>query len=139
MAFRSGQVHEAPFTEKVDPPSVSESVLIHIVPHPHPGFRQRLQGRNVDFDIEVPGVRDHGSILHALEMLAPEHMLVPREGHEHIPEPGGFSHRHDRIPIHQGLESLHRIDLGDHHLRTQTAGAHGDSSPAPAVPDHDEP
>src|SRR6266446_695569 len=50
---------------------VPEWVLIHIVPHPKTGVRQRLQGRNVDFDIEVPGVCDYGSILQALEMLAP--------------------------------------------------------------------
>ena len=54
------------------------------------------------------------------------------------PTSRGRRHRHHLEAVHHGLERLHRVDLGDDHVRAEALGPHRDPAPAPAVAGDDE-
>ena len=54
MPLRAGEVDKAPFSEKIDLLSSAQRVFVHILSHPALTDAQRLQGGNVNLNIEVP-------------------------------------------------------------------------------------
>src|SRR5207244_4346711 len=92
-----------------------------------------LQGGEIEFHVEVPGVADDGAVLHGDEVLAADDVLVAGDGDKHIADLGGLGHWHDRETVHGGFEGLDRFDLGDDDLRPQAAGPQRHPLAAPAV------
>jgi len=63
----------------------------------------------------VPGVREDRAGPHPCKVRGRDHGGVPRGGDEYLAFPCGLFHGHDREPVHVGLESLPRVDLGHDH------------------------
>src|SRR5690606_24845426 len=81
---------------------------------------QIFDAGNVDFIVEVANVADDRLILHALHVLAGDHMIVAGGGHEDVGFVGSFFHGDDTIAFHGGLQGADRVDLSHPHLRTQS-------------------
>src|SRR5271165_3380896 len=133
MAFGGGQVDEAAFAQQVDLASVFQRVLFDEGAGGALGGRHVLQRGNVDFDVEVAGIRNNGSVLHQREVIFGEDALVAGDGAEHVAELGGFVHAHDAEAVHDGLERFGGIDFGDDDFSAGAAGAGSESAAAPAV------
>ena len=99
---------------------------------------QRLERRDVDLDVEVTRVREDRAVLHDLEVLAADHVLVARRRAEDVALGRGLGHRHDVEAVHRGLERAQRVDLGDDHASAHAAGAAREAAAAPAVAADDE-
>ena len=99
---------------------------------------QLAQRRDVDLDVEMAGVGEDRPVLHDLEVLAPEHVLVARRGHEHVALDGGVGHREHPEAVHHRLQRPQRVDLDHHHVGAQAPRAVGDAAAAPAVAADDE-
>src|SRR5271165_1329470 len=133
MAFGGRQVDEAAFAQQVDLASVFQRVLFDEGAGGALGGRHVLEGGDVDFDVEVAGVRNNRSVLHQREVIFGEHTLVAGYGAEHVAAFGGFVHAHDAKAVHDGLERFGGIDFGDDDFCSGAAGAGSKSAAAPAV------
>src|SRR5579864_7440069 len=69
-------------------------------------------------------------------MIAGNDALVASERDEKVADYGSFRHRHYTVAIHDGLDRLGRIDLGDDHIGAHAARPHGHTATAPAVAGH---
>src|SRR5437773_2170787 len=121
----------------MDTTAAFELVLVHQRAHASLAHRHLLEGGDVDLDVEVAAVRDDRAILHGLEVLAPEHRLVARHGHEQVAPRGGFLHGHDLETVHGRLEGPHWIDLRDEYRRSHSLGSSRDATTAHAITGHD--
>ena len=64
--------------------------------------------------------------------------LVAGRGHEDVADLGRLRHRQHLEPVHDGLERLQRVDLGDDHVRAHALRAGRKPAAAPAVARDDE-
>ena len=96
------------------------------------------QGVDVDLHVEVAGIGEDGAVLHDLEMLFPEDVDVAGEGAEDVADLGGLGHGQDFVAVHEGLQALQGIDLGDDDPGAHAPGPHGQTAAAPAVARHHE-
>src|ERR1022692_2726626 len=90
----------------VEPTPVAERILFHELARlavRRTDFGQRLQ---IDLHIEVSRVAKDGAVLHALEVIARDDVLIARDGHEDVADDGGFRHGHDAIAIHDRFDGL---------------------------------
>ncbi len=102
------------------------------------GFRQPLQGRDVDLDVEVAGIGDDGAALHGQKMFFADDALVPGNGHEDVPDPGGLGHGDDGEAVHPGLQGADGVYLANEDVGPRAFGPHGQALAAPAVAGDDE-
>ncbi len=86
----------------------------------------------------MAGVGEDGAVLHHLEVLAPEDVLVAGRRDEEVPQPCRLGDRGDPEPVHDRLERCQRIDLDDDDVRPVPACPVGQPAAAPAVAAHDE-
>ena len=86
MAFGGGQVDEAAFAQQVDLAAVFQRVLFDEGARGALGGRQLLERGDVDFDVEVAGVRDDRAVFHQFEVLFGQHVLVAGDGAEDVAE-----------------------------------------------------
>src|SRR5437870_360721 len=133
MAFGGSQVDETAFAQKVDLAAIFERVLFDEIASGTLGGSHPLKRRNVDLDVEVPGIRNDRAILHHFEMLPSEHALIAGHSTEHIANGGGLGHRHYAEAIHHRFERLGWVNLGDDHLRPSATRATSQPASAPAV------
>src|SRR5439155_17100161 len=82
VPFRGRQVHEPAVRDEVEAPSVLERELVDERPRLPRLSRELLERRDVDLDVEVPGVREDGAVLHRLQVLATDHRFVAGRGAE---------------------------------------------------------
>ena len=99
------------------PPSVLERELLDELAAPRASRGQRPERRDVDLDVEVARVGEDRAVLHALHVLAADDALVAGRGHEDVADLGRLRHRQHLEAVHDGLERLQRVDLGDDHVR----------------------
>ena len=71
-------------------------------------------------------------------VLAGDDALVAGRRAEDVADRRGGLHRHHLEAVHDRLERLHRVDLGDDHVRAQAACPRRDAAPDPAVAGDDE-
>ena len=133
MALGGGDVDEPALGEQEDPPAVGELELLDEVARLARLGGERAQRRDVDLDVEVARVADDRAVLHHLEVLARDHVLVAGRRAEDVADLRGLAHRHHLEAVHQRLERAHRVDLGDDHVRAESLGPHRDAAPDPAV------
>ena len=91
MPFGGGKVDQAAFGQHVQPAPVAERILFHELarlPVRRADLGQRFQ---IDLHIEVPGVAEDRAVLHALEMIARDHVLVAGHGDENVADGGSFA------------------------------------------------
>src|SRR5579871_636501 len=70
------------------------------------------QARNLDLIIEVADITDDRHVFHLAHMLEANDVLIARRGDEDV---GGWSNllqSDDLKPVHAGLKSANRVDLG---------------------------
>ena len=78
MALGGREVHDAALGEQVQPPA-ADGVLLHQRAHlAVPASPPRRSPRDVDLDVEVARVGEHGAVLHALEVRRAEHVAARR-------------------------------------------------------------
>ena len=128
-----------PSASRIDAPAVGHRELLDEVPGLPRRDGERLQRGDVDLDVEVPGVADDRAVLHHGEVIVGDHVLVAGGGAEDVTDRRGLRHRHHLVPVHEGFERPHRIDLGDDDVRTEAACAQRDATPDPTVSGDDEP
>ena len=87
VPLRGGQVDEPALGEQVQAAPVGHVEALDVLPGPHRRDREVAQRRDVDLHVEVAGVGEDGSVLHHLEVLAPEDVLVARRRDEDVPQP----------------------------------------------------
>src|ERR1700722_1475281 len=133
MSFGSSQINQAAFAEQVDLASVFQRVLVNEVTRGALGRRHFLERRNVDLDVEVPGIGNDRAVFHQFKMFAREHAFVAGHGAENVAEFGRFGHRHDAEAVHHGFERFRRIDFGHDDFGSSAAGAGSQSAAAPSV------
>ncbi len=139
VAFGGRKVDQAALAKQVDAATIFQLVLLDERAHQlRLALREFLQRRNVDLDVEMPGVRNDGVILHCLEVLPVHHIDVAGQGTEEIADPGCLCHRHDLVAIHDRFKRLERIHLGDDDQRTHAACPRGQAASAPAIAGDDE-
>src|SRR5690625_2838588 len=73
---------------------------------------QICQAGHIDLIIKVTDITDNRLILHALHMLARDHMVVAGSGHKNIRMLHGLLHGHDLITLHGCLQGTNGVDLG---------------------------
>ena len=103
VAFGRGQVDQTAFRQDIEAGAVLQGKFLHRLPDMTPGGADALQGRDVDFDVEVPGIGEDGAVFHADEMLLPDDIDVAGEGAEDIPDFCGLGHGEDFVAVHQGF------------------------------------
>src|SRR5579872_658868 len=133
VAFGGGKVDEAAFAEQIDLASIFHGVFFHEVARGALGAGQLLQRRNVDLDVEVPGVGHNSAILHRLEVLFGDDVLVAGDRYEDVADLGSLFHRHHAKAIHHRFERLGGLDLSNDDVGAHTFGARGQAASAPAV------
>src|SRR5450631_879926 len=138
MSFRGGQVDEAAFSEQVDAAAVFHRVLVDEGARSALGGRQLFERRDVDLDVKVARVRNDGAVLHELEVLLGEDVLVAGDGAENVAEFGGLFHAHDPESVHNRFERFRGVDFGDDNFRSRAACARSESTSAPAITGDDE-
>src|SRR5690242_13722371 len=111
MSFGGSQVDEAAFTEHVEFAAVAERIFVDELTGLPAGGGHTAQGFQVDFNVEMPRVAQDGAVLHALEMIARDYMLVAGDSDEDVADGGGVAHRHDAVAIHYGFQSFDGIDF----------------------------
>src|SRR5579859_6793160 len=77
MPFRSCKIDKATFPEKINLASVLQEIFVDKRADFALAGRQAFKRRNIDFDVEVAGVANHGAALHRLEMLCANDVLLP--------------------------------------------------------------
>ena len=120
-------------------PSASVEFLDELAQPARVSVASCRERRDVDLDVEVAGVGEDRAVLHALDVLARDDVLVAGRGAEDVADLGGLLHRQHLEAVHARLERPHRVDLGDDHVRAHAAGPHRDAAPDPAVAGDDEP
>ena len=136
MPLGGREVDDSPAGEEMEPPPTPEVVALDQRAHLLRSVaRQRAQVVEVDLDVEVPGVGEHGAVLHPLEVLAAQDGARAGDGDEHVAALGGLQRRHDLEAVHPGLQRAHRVHLAHDHRRAGPAGALGDPLARPAVAD----
>src|ERR671914_469020 len=110
MAFGSREIDQPAFGEHHDPTTLHHELLDHGADMP-PATSDAGQSLEIDLHIEVTRVTYDGSILHDAEVFRPQHIDVPREGHEEIALRGCLSHRPHFVAIHSRFQRHQRIDL----------------------------
>ena len=133
-----GEVDDAPRGEQVQA-AVAEVVLLderqHVARRSRPTARSVVE---VDLDVEVAGVGEHGAVLHALEVLAAQHVARAGDGDEDVAALRRLQRRHHLEALHPRLERAQRVDLADDDLGARAARALRHAAPGPAVAEHDE-
>ena len=114
-----GEVDEPALGEQVDLAAVGERELLDELPRLAGVGRKRAERRDVDLDVEVPGVGEDRAVLEALHVLARDDVLVAGRRDEDVAHLGRLRHRHHLEAVHHGLERFHRVDLGDDHVRAR--------------------
>ena len=138
MALGGGEVDEPAVGDEVEPPPVGERELLDELARLARLRRERLQRRDVDLDVEVAGVGEDRAVLHPLQVLARDDVLVAGRRAEDVADLRGLRHRQHLEAVHHGLERAQRIDLGDDHVRAHAARAGRDAATDPAVAGDDE-
>ena len=71
--------------------------------------------------------------MHDFHVLAVEDVHVAGRTAEDVADLGRLQHRHDTEAVHDRLQRLERVDLGDNDVGAHALGAHGNALAAPAV------
>ena len=138
VALGRGEVDDAAAREQVQAP-VAEVVLLDERPDlAHVAGASSRSAPQVDLDVEVAGVGEHGAVLHALEVLAPSTSRVARDGDEDVAALGRVERGHDLEALHARLERRDRVDLADDDRGARAARPLGDAAARPAVAEDDE-
>ena len=90
----------------------------------------------VEFDIEVAGVGEDGAVLHDVEVLFAQDVLVACDSHEDVCHAGGVVSRHHLMSVHRRSQCPDRIDLDNYHLRPMPGRSQGDAAAAVSVSDY---
>src|ERR1700722_1234665 len=132
MALCSCEVDETTVAKEINPATVFHCVFFD----ERPGFflsaRKLFERGDVDFDVEVARVADHGAVFHSFEVIVGDYVLVAGDGDEHVANFCGFVHGHHAEAIHHGFDGLGGIHFGDDDVCTVTFGTHRDTAPTPA-------
>ena len=105
VPLRGGEIDEPSVGDEVQPASVGEGEFLHELPRTPRLDRHLPQRRNLDLDIEVTRVGENRAVLHALQVLACDHVLVAGGGAEHVADLGCPFERQHLEAVHQRLES----------------------------------
>src|ERR1035437_5311730 len=81
----------------------------------------------------MAAVGKNSPIVHYLDMLQVDNVLIAGDGNKNITDFGRFEHRHYLKTVHSRFERAGRFNLGYNDFRTQSLGSHGDAVSAPAV------
>ncbi len=101
-------------------------------------LRHFTQCFKVEFEIEMSAVANDRSVFHDLKMLTVDNVTVAGNGNKKIADLRSFGHRKHAETVHNGLDRLDRIDLGNDDVGTQSASTHCHTFTAPAVTDGHE-
>src|SRR5262249_14742062 len=82
--------------------------------------------------------RDDRAVLHDVEVLLGEDVLVAGDGAENVAKLGGLDHRHHAEAVHYSFQCLGGVDFGDDDFRARAAGPTGQTATAPAVAGNNE-
>src|SRR5262249_52806378 len=133
--FGSGQVHQPAGADHVEPLAAVQLVLVDLAADVGGLLLgEPVEGDQVQLDVEVAAVADHRPVLHRLEVLGPDDVLVAGHRDEDVPDLRGVGHRHYGKAVHGGLERLDRVDFGDDDVGPEPAGPLRNALAAPAVP-----
>ena len=128
VALPGRQVHHAPAREEVQAPVLGQRELLDQREHLlHPPAGELAQALDVDLHVEVPRVGQHGAVLHALEVLAPEHAARAGDRHEQVAALGRLERGHHLEAVHARLERPQRVDLAHDQRRARAARPLGDA------------
>ena len=137
MSVACCEVHEAAFGEKVELPAVLLLEFLDILAHGTTRYGDFLKLGDVDFHIEVTGVRHHSAVFHDLIVMLANDILIARQGQKDVANARRLVHRHDTEAIEHSFDRLDGIDLRDDDIRPETLSAHGAAFAAPAVTGND--
>src|SRR5205823_3563399 len=114
--------------------AVAELVLVDVLADVgRDGGRLLLQRRQLQLDVEVAAVADHGPVLHPQEVLAADDAGVAGQGDEDVAHGGRVGDGHHREAVHGRLQGADGVDFGDDNVTAQPSGPQGDALAAPAV------
>ena len=138
MPFGGGQVDQAALAQNIDAAAVAQRELLDELARRAARRRRFAQRFQIDLDVEVARVAEDRAVLHLVEVVLGDDVLVARQGDEEVADDGGFVHGHHAEAVHHGFQRLGRIDLGDDDVGAHAARPAGDAAAAPAVAgDHD--
>src|SRR5690349_2101916 len=86
----------------------------------------------------MAGVRNNRAVLHHVEVVFAEHILIASDCAEDVAKFRGVDNRQHAVAIHSGLKRLSRIDFSDNHLGTSATSTRGQAASAPAIASNDK-
>ena len=138
MSLGSRKVDKAPFGEHVDAAAVgSSNSSTNSRTSRVRRARSLIDGISTS-TLKWPVLARMAPSRMRFDVLAGDDALVAGRRDEDLARLGRARHRHDLETVHDCLERLQRIDLGDDHVRAHALGPRGDSAAAPAVPGDDQ-
>ena len=84
----------------------------------------------------MAGVGQDRAVLHEVEVLGADYLLVAGYGDEHVGDFGRVFHRHDPETFHRRLQRANRIDFGHDHVGAHAVRARSHAASAPSVTRH---
>ena len=138
MALGRGEIDQPAVCDQIQAPAAGHRELVHQSTRLAGFDREVAERSDLDLDVEVPGVGEDRTVLHALEVRPADDVLVSCRRAEDIAEGGSSVHRHDLEAVHRGLERAHGIDLRDEHVSAHASRALSDPTSDPAVAGDDE-
>ena len=138
MPFGRHKIDQPPVCQQVETAPVLEHEFLNERSWLRRGNSLFAQGRKVNLDIEVTRVRDQCTVFHLLEVLSTQDLLPTRGSAEDVSQRCRLLGRHHAKTVHRSLKGPQRIDLEHDHMCAHASGALGDSTPAPAIPNHDK-
>src|SRR5260221_724987 len=94
MPFGGGQIDQAAFAQNIDPATVTQRELFDKLACRTAGgsnFAQRFQ---IDLDIKVAPVAQDRAVLHFVEVVFGDYVLIACECNENVADSGGLGHSH---------------------------------------------
>src|SRR6266849_2686665 len=85
--------------QQADAPAVLQRELLHVIAQGAPRVGKRLQGRDVDLDVEVAAVADDDAVLHRLEVLLAQHGEVAGDRADDVPHLRRLQHGHYPVAV----------------------------------------
>ena len=136
MSVARGEIDQTTLSQQVDHASVGHGVTHDIGLAERMGDRQCRKLLLVDLHVKVTAVGKQNAVLHLFEMAAANNVVGTCQRDEQVAEGSRLVHGHDAIAVHDCLDGLDGVDLGDDDKSAHAFESHGNAAAAPAVARH---
>ena len=138
MTLSRGQVHQPAVGQDADLAPVVQLVLFDEFTRLGLAARDTPNRFQIQLVVEMSRIADDRAVLHQLEVLFANDVVVAGDRYEDVADPCRVADRHHPVAVHDRLDRLARIDFRDDDVRAHAGGPRRDAASAPAVPDHDQ-